>query len=174
MGVRLSNQAPAAQHRWIKPYPVYGAVGTTAIAVAGRVYLSAFEISEATIVDGIQISNFATVAGNVTVGIYKMIAEETTLNAVLIIESASTAQAGVSTGQLIPITATSLSIGRYYLAVEYSDATATYGKINVSTVVKQWSQYYDRAGGYGALTNPCPATTDAGALTTCSVIRCVQ
>jgi hypothetical protein len=172
MGVRLSNQAPAAQHRWIKT-TLWGPATNTSAVTAGKVRLMHFEVSEAVILDGVLIHNFAVVAGNVTVGVYgPLLAEETALNAPLAATSASTVLAGVNSDQFIDIPATPLREGRYYLAVEFSDAAHTFAQFT-NGIISNLVGYYDRAGGYGALTDPCPAMT-ANLVTVTNLIRCVQ
>jgi hypothetical protein len=148
---------------------------TSATPTAGRVYLNEFEVLQETTVEGMIIDNVATVAGNVTVGIYGPIATEETCNAApLKATSASTAQSGTSVPQYIAFTAASkLAPGRYYMACEFSDATATFLRYTTFVQVTGWTQYYDRGGGYGALTDPCPAPTDSQATAPGMYLRCV-
>lgn len=147
--------------RWIAPFfGGFNITGATANPTAGRVYLLLFEVLTPCIVDRITISNGGTVAGNVTAGIYGPIStEETCNNSAVLVQSASTALSGTNAGQDITITDTVLNPGRYYVAVEFSDATHLYGRNNNQNVVTGSGQIYDRGGGYGALTNPCPAPT---------------
>lgn len=162
--------------RWIRSF-----LGSQAIAVTsqtptvGRVYLNEFEVLQETTVDGITIDNVATVAGNVTVGIYGPIATEETCNAAaLVANSASTAQSGTNAPQHIAFTASvKLAPGRYYMACEFSDATATFQRYTTFVQVTGWTQYYDRGGGYGALTDPCPSPTDSQAAAPAMYLRCV-
>jgi hypothetical protein len=166
MGVFLNNKTLAAVRRWIKPYMWSHVVSTSTNSTAGRVRLSEFEITEPTAIDGILIYNFATVAGNVRVGIYGSIpTEETAVNSSLVVESADTVLSGTTRGQFIDLAQTTLPTGRYYLACQFSDVTHTFAQnTNANpSVISGWSQTYDRVGGYGAFTNPCPAVS---ALTT--------
>lgn len=157
----VTNWTQPAKHRYIKPF--YWALNpvTTAAATPGRTRLVHFEVAEPTTVDAIIVMNYATVAGNITVGIYGPIpTEDTPVDASVIAESASTVMAGVNQIQVIPLTPITLPVGRYYVGADYSDATATFGYINkVACVLEAPSFYYDRGGGYGAFTNPCPAVT---------------
>lgn len=162
-----------AEPRWIRPYACIGFIPTTAFPVVGRVYMQEFEVTESVIIDGILIHNYAVVAGNVTVGIYRLVTEESSTNADLVVECASTALAGTNIAQLIPLAQTQLTPARYYAAVEYSDVTHTYGKFNNGCMVREWIMYYDRAGGYGALTNPCPAGASGSSTIPTMLVRCV-
>jgi len=158
MRAYVSNWTQPGNRRWIKPYH-WGINTTAATGVAGRCWLTEFELSEPQILDGVQFFLFATVAGNVRVGIYGPLAagtEETPLGAPLAVESASTAIGSANTSQTVTFTATALPAGRYYAALQFSDATVTYGKSGISNAVLSWAAYYDRAGGFGAFTTPCP------------------
>lgn len=141
-----------------------GIATTSQTVTVGRVYLELFEVTVPTTIDQIVISNAATIAGNFTVGIYgPVVTEETADGAPLAATSASTAHAGANVGQAISLTsAVTLSPGRYYVAVEGSDVTATLNRNSGTEQVAGWKSYYDRGGGYGALTTPCPATTTGG------------
>lgn len=149
--------------RWIQPYHT-GLAGTSATpGVAGRVYLEEFEVERDTVADGIVLQNAATVAGNARVGIYgKVVTEDTCLDAPLKVESADTALSGTNAPQIITFTPTKLKKGRYYMAIQFSDVTHTFLRQGNSTQVVGWGQYYDRGGGYGAFTTPCPAVTNTG------------
>ena len=162
MGI-ITTSKPANKSRYLSAYH-NGVAVTSVTATAGRVVLILFEVPFDCKVDAIIVQNVATVAGNATVGIYGPIAfaTDTCLDAPLLIESASTALSGASQPQIITFTETDLIAGKYYMAVEYSDATHTYLRQANSSQVVGWGQYYDRGGGYGALTNPCPAVTNTG------------
>lgn len=147
--------------RWLLPFHT-GFASTGANPTAGRVLLALFEVDRDCTVDAIVINNGASVAGNVVVGIYGPIpTEETCAGAAVKVQSASTALSGTSQPQTISITATKLKKGRYYVAVEYENAGHTFFRQTNTTQVAGWTQYYDRAGGYGALTDPCPAVTNS-------------
>ena len=164
----------ALKGRWIKPYHWVVAVTNQAFT-AGRVLLSEFEVASTMTVDQIVYIVGSTLSGSVTVGIYGPIAtEETASGAALAVESASTAQGSINTSQAITITDTVLTKGRYYLALEGDNAAGTYQRIGNQTQVVGWGQYYDRAGGYGALTNPCPTPTNTGSALPGIVLRIKQ
>lgn len=148
--------------RWIKPYHS-DIVATSQVAVAGRVFLLLFEVTEGVVnVDGIAISNAATIDGDIIVGIYgPVITEETATDLPLIVESAVTAHSGANTSQTITFTSTSLNKGRYYAAIQFSSATATYNRTGNVRQVAGWTHLYDRVGGFGALTDPCPTQTES-------------
>jgi len=155
----VTNWTQPANKRWIKPVHWYDTVGSTAATAAGRVRAIWFEVTEPQIVDGIAIYNVATVAGNVRVAIYgRVTTEETPVGAPLVVESASVACAGANTIQVIPITATQLAPGRYYVAAQYDDVTHTFGSmIRTAGGVPfvNAAAYFDQV--YGAFTNPFPA-----------------
>jgi hypothetical protein len=162
MGARLEIPPYIPETRWLVPYQCWGVSATSNTATAGRVWLLEFEVASPVSVDTIVIRNEGTVAGNVIVGIYgPVVTPDTCAGSPLVVESASSALSGSSTTQSISIAQTQLSPGLYYVAVQYSDATHTYGRVTGSIVALGWTQFYDRGGGYGALTNPCPAITNS-------------
>lgn len=161
------------RNRWIHPY-FWSISSTSQTPTAGTVYLVEFEVQQTCTVDAISFSKGTTQAGNVTVGIYGPVStEETAAGLAVIIQSASTAvAAGVSTSQDVTFTATVLRKGRYYAAIEFDDATNTYMRNPNQRQVLGWSYTYARGGGYGALTDPCPATTDSASAIPAISIRC--
>lgn len=174
MGARLEIPPFLPEIRWLIPYINLSVNNTSVTATAGRVWLNEFEVIKPCIVDAVNIYNQATVNGNVIVGIYgPIVTEEEAQGSPLVVESASTALSGASNAQTISLTQTTLAPGRYYVAVQYSSGTHTYGRQADINVVTGWSQYYDRGGGYGALTNPCPATTKSTAAIPNARLRCV-
>jgi hypothetical protein len=154
----------ATQKRWITCYHGGDTIAVTSqTATAGRVMLALFEVTETCIADQIVFCNAATVAGNVIVGIYgPVVTEDTCEGAPVKVQSASTAQANVNVPQPITIADTVLTPGRYYAAIEFSDNTATYMRTGNQNQVTGFVQLYDRSGGYGALTDPCPTPTGTG------------
>ncbi len=155
--IRASN--PYA--RYIKPSH-WAIASTSATYTAGTVYLEQIEVRTDSFVDAIVISNAATIAGNITVGVYGPVAlaTEDPSAAVMIVESASTAHSGANMSQAVTFTETFLPKGKYYLAFEASDATATVNRHANVRQVTGWTGTYARGGGYGALTNPCPTYTE--------------
>ena len=74
----------------------------------------------------------------------------------LVAESASVIQVGLATYTLdqIPIPATILTPGRYYMALQGDDVTGTFIRtVDYTTFI---GRYYDH--GYGVFTDPCPVT----------------
>jgi hypothetical protein len=133
-----------------------------------------FEVDREVTVDAIAYVKGGTIAGNVRVGIYGPIPTEDTADAApLAIESSSTAQsAGTNNMQLITITATRLRKGRYYVAIQSDDGTATYLRYSNQNITTGFSQFYDRSGGYGAFTDPCPTPTNSGSAMPYLSVRC--
>lgn len=177
MGSRLEIPPYLPQIRWLVSPQFNTAVNSSQAATAGRVFLMQFTVTSPVIADQINIYNFATVDGNVTVGIYgPIVTDDTCAGAALKVESASTALSGASQFQAISITPTNLEPGTYYAAVEFSSATHTYGRCSNNIFGTSWTQFYDRSGGYGALTNPCPAVTNSTTTTATApanfVLRC--
>ncbi len=149
--------------RFIKPHH-WSIPSTSATYVAGTVYLQMVEVLFDCYVDAVTITNAATISGNLIVGLYGPVAftTDTPAGAPVVVQSVSTAHAGASTGQIITFTETFLTKGKYYIAFELDNATATvFRQLNILDVAG-WSATYVRAGGYGALTDPCPAVTTTG------------
>lgn len=158
--------------RWAVPYHT-GVAATSQTFTAGRVLLAEFELEEAAFIDGVSYVTGAAAAGNVTVGVYGPITTEETCNsAPVLVQSASTAQSGTNTEQFISLTKTLAKAGRYYVALEGSDASGTYMRQANQTQVVGWGQFYDRGGGYGTLTDPCPSVTNTGSAIPAMRVRC--
>lgn len=166
----ISNGA----QRWIKPYHWSIAV-TAQQATAGRVLLNEFEVSNPVVLDALVITNTGTVAstlGSIICGVYGPIAtEETCLNASVMTESSITDSS--TNNQLITVPSVVLGTGRYYIAVQYSNGNHVYLRQSNTTQVTGWCQFYDRAGGFGALTQPCPSVTNTGSAMPGAVVRAV-
>lgn len=126
---------------------------------AGRVMLVPIQIEFQMTLDRIGLLKGATIAGNLIVGIYEDNGD-TPFDGALVVESASVAMsAGTFRKQEITIANTLLDPALYWLAIETDDTTAVvYGfPSTLSYEGTLQAYYYDRAGGYGALTDPCPA-----------------
>lgn len=149
--------------RWVKPY-FSGVAATDATPVVGRVFLLQFELYKACTIDGVVVSLGTVSSGNLRVGIYGPVAftTDTCAGASLVVESSSTAQTATNGPQLISLTQTSLAAGKYYVALQFDNTTARYSRLTNQNQVDGWSQYYDRSGGYGAFTSPCPTITNSG------------
>jgi hypothetical protein len=159
------NPVIKPKHRWLFPFHGGGAVAAASqVATAGTVLLALFEVPVTVTVDQIVWLNGTTAAGNVRVGIYgPLVTEETCAGSPIVYDSGDIAQIGTSTSQAHTLsTVKTLLPGRYYLALEFSDATATYLRHTSQTQVVGWGQLYARGGGYGAFTTPCPAVSTNG------------
>jgi len=146
--------------RFLKPIYNSSAISNLTVVTA-RVYLVPIEVEARCTVDAIMIYLWqGTVAGNLRVGIYK---DGTTPDlpdgGALVVESASVAKAGTWRKQLVTIADTVLEPGLYWLAFQSDEATSIVSSERAIFGVDPQHRYYDRGGGYGAFTNPCPATT---------------
>lgn len=149
--------------RWVTPY--HGGVATSSQTfTVGRVLLVQFELIAPRVVDGLAYIVGAVSAGSVTAGIVGPIASatDTALAAPVVAQSASTAQGTINTAQFLSWTPVLLPAGVYYAALEGSDVTGTYMRQPNGVQATGLVQFYDRAGGYGTLTDPTPAVTDTG------------
>lgn len=149
--------------RWLTP--VHGGVAATSQTfTAGRVLLVQFHVPIACVSDGLAYAVGGTAAGSVTGGIIGPIARtgDTAAGGAVLAESASTAQGSINTVQVLTWTAVALAPGVYYAALEGSDNTGTYMRQSNQSQAAGLVQYYDRSGGYGALTATTPAVTDTG------------
>jgi hypothetical protein len=101
------------------------------------------------------------VAGNCIVGIYADDGD-TPAGGALIVESASVAIPAVANHMKeLAIADTQLAAALYWLAIEFDDDSSAFRDIPAQLVDGTLvAYYYDRAGGYGALTDPCPAVTE--------------
>ena len=109
-------------------------------------------------------------------GVYgPIVTEETCDGAQLLVQSASTAvSAGPNIDQFVSFPKTLAHAGRYYAAIEFSDATNTFQRYPDMTVVTGWSQTYTVGGGYDAFTDPCPSPTNTGTNMPSLKIRCAS
>ncbi len=163
-------------NRYIKPYHGAWTIATTsATPVAGRVYLEQFEIENPSKVDGIYIYNVATAAGSCIVGIVGPIVADDTAGTAPVVAQGTATVTGTNTAQLISLSTTPILVpGRYYACAEWSDVTCTFARHTNQQVVLGWTQRYDRGGGYGALTDPTPATTNDGSNMPMLTIRSIN
>lgn len=149
------------ERRYILPYVNFPTASSFS-PVAGRVYLELlYDIISPVAIDQISVVNGSAIAGSITVGIYgPLVTEDTCAGSPLIATSTSTAQSGTTKQQDIPIVQTNLNTGRYYVAIEYSSTSAKFvGTPALPLNISAFAQFYDRSGGYGTLTDPCPTIT---------------
>lgn len=149
--------------RWITPVHS-GLAVTSQTFTVGRVLLVQFTAPDFCQVDGLSYVVGTTAAGNVIGGIVGPIGQtaDDAVGGVVVAQSASTAQGATSGAQMLTWTAVWLRPGIYYAALEGSDATGTYMRQSNAMQATGLGVFYDRSGGYGALTDPTPATTGTG------------
>ena len=155
------NKTTQTPKQYFSEYQKVGANTTFAFGTAGRVYLVPIIITEPTWIDTMFLEIHSVSAGNVTMGLYPDDGSGSPETEDLILETASTPAPGIYRCLAITIPLTHLNPGVYWPAVEASDVTLETHRqsgfnTNTSTLVPK---YYDRGGGYGALTDPCPALT---------------
>lgn len=172
-GTRVSKGKKQLES-WLAPFQGgFGLSITSQTFVVGRVYMMEFVVKETVTIDAGAYTVGALGAGNVTIGIYGPAGtRETATGLVLLAESASTAQPVAGSSHVIPFTApVTLAPGLYYLAFEGSDVTGTYIRHTNQTQVVGFSAFYDRGGGYGALTTPAPTVTSTSTAMPTFVLR---
>jgi hypothetical protein len=137
---------------------------TDATPVVGRVLLELIEVPYACTVDAIVVTMGTVQSGNLCCAIYGPVSltTDTCAGAALVVQSASVAVGAAQTPQVVPIASTALAAGKYYLALQFDNVTARYSRQANGMQVTGWAQYYDRAGGYGTFTAPCPTVSDTG------------
>ncbi len=132
---------------------------------AGRVFLCPIQIEEPTLVDAFQCQTSAQggAGTKLTMGLYQAASDIPDGQPVVVqAETAADNGGGITEAAFTPMI---LSPALYYLALETADGVVGFYRMtgiyvtSATFVPKFWGCYYDRAGGYGALTNPCPATT---------------
>lgn len=153
---------PVALGRWLYPIETTTAANTSQTFTVGRVVLAQFVVPRACVIDGLAYTVGTTAAGNVIGGIVGPVAvtADSAVGAVVVAQSASTAQATQSTSQVLTWTAVRVAAGLYYAALEGSDATGTYMRPTSAVSPAGTVMRYDRAGGFGALTDPTPAVAE--------------
>jgi hypothetical protein len=138
-----------------------GAAATNTLLTTARVYLQQIELIRDIKIDAIIVNNGGPVSGNLRVAIYGPVSltTDTANGASLIVESDSVAQAG--TNQIVSLTETTLTAGKYYIALQADNNTGFYLRKSSAGSANGLVGYYDRSGGYGAFTNPAPSFTAA-------------
>jgi hypothetical protein len=158
-----SGASYSATDRWLTP--IHGGIALTSQAVtAGRVYLVQFVLPAARVIDGITYVVGSASTGNVRVGIVGPVAvtADTAAAAPVLVQSASVAQGSANSPHFVSLTATPAPAGVYYAAFQGDNASGTYMRHGNQLQVAGITQTYDRAGGYGAFTDPTPAVSDGG------------
>lgn len=160
------SQATVVAPRLILPKH-WSIPSTDATSVIGDVYLLQVDVPVDCTVDGIYVpKGSGTVAGNCIVGIYGPVARATDdpANAAVRAQSSSTPMSGgTSSPQLVAFSQDiALTAGKYYIAVEFDAAAAgKFLRMTQALYANGIMYRYSRGGGYGALTDPCPATTES-------------
>jgi hypothetical protein len=153
---------PLTLGRWLYPIEATTAANTSQAFTVGRVIVAQFVVPRSCLIDGLAYTVGTTAAGNVIGGILGPVAltADTALAAPVVAQSASTAQATQSTNQVLTWAAIRVAAGIYYAALEGDNATGTYMRPSSAVSPSGTVQFYDRAGGYGTLTDPTPAVTN--------------
>lgn len=159
-------------------FPLQGGANpppTSQVATAGRVYMTEFELERDAFVDAVGFTNGATVAGNCYVAIYgQVVTPEVSSALARTATSALVACVGANTNQWVPLTTTPrLKAGKYYAAVEFSDATHTFQRQAGTIMVDGYGAFFDRTGGFGAPPTPAQTTGNTVATLPHLRIRCV-
>jgi hypothetical protein len=157
------HNAPIALGRWLYPIEVVSSANASTTFTVGRVMMAQFVVPRACTIDGVEYVVGTTQAGNVIGGIAGPVTQtaDTALAAAVIAQSASTAQATASTSQVLTWTGVRVAAGIYYACLEGDNATGTYMRPSIAVCPSGTLMHYDRAGGYGALTDPTPAVTNS-------------
>lgn len=143
------------------------AYSPAAIPAIGRVFLNAIEVPVRMRVSGVRVyrGTVAAAGNHLTIGLYRNGALNKPDAAALIDESVSTVFGAASLAQDINFAAEQiLDPDLYWIGLE-ADAIAEdliwvgrYASF-VAGSAFDFARYYDRGGGYGAFTTPCPAST---------------
>lgn len=151
--------SPPSINRWLTT-TLGGTVVTSQTFTAGTVLLAQFYVPTTCQIDGAVYTVGTTSAGNVTVGVVGPIARtaDSPDAAVVVAQSASTAQTTANTLQLLTWTAVTVRPGLYYAALEGDNATGTYMRYSGIGQAPGLGATYARGGGYGTLTDPTPTT----------------
>jgi hypothetical protein len=143
--------------------------GASAVAGANTVYYQLIEIDRSITAFGINVLQNTIISGNVQVALYQIATANKNNNTITLDGSTKLRESGsvVMTGnvgfpqaQLIPFTSTvAITAGLYFLAVQYSSATATFSRYGNFTVYPNLG--YTSVPGSFTL----PATAPAGTAT---------
>lgn len=156
-----------ANTRFVWLEPVYKSIASTSQAsqADGRTKLLQFDVPCRVIVKRFAWQNGATAQDNLRVGIYRavVIAGDhivTPAGASLVYDSGNIAQSGTNTVQEhIVTTPLVLESGTYFLAFETTGTTMTFMRQSNQIQASGLGYEYTRAGGFGALTDPCPTVS---------------
>ena len=127
---------------------------TQAFAVATRIYLGCIQVPFNVTIDGLFYVVGTAQNGNIRMGLFRDNGDDPSGGA-LVVESASVAQGAVNEQQMVTVADTVLTPGRYWVAVQTDDISATFLRYFDNSV--STARRYARGGAYGPFENPCPA-----------------
>lgn len=138
----------------------YGSLGTSAVHVAGTIYVAELFIPFKKTVTGLAVLNGATVGtDNLIVGLYPGAGGAIAANSAL----AGTLSAGANAFQEIALTAPYAAVGGlYYAAVQCNGTTATTRRIAASTYLNLAKSFTGSFGTLTSLTVPTTTAADTG------------
>lgn len=132
-----------------------GCNNTLALAAAGRVFCAPFQVTYTITIDRIGYVVGGVAAGNVRTGIYNDNGD-TIAGAALVVESASVAVPGANQKHELPIVATQLPPGLYWLVIQGDDGTNIVARVqnNYAAGGTLTGLRFANFGGYGVFENP--------------------
>ena len=142
--------------------------GVQAFGTAGRVYLMPLDIPYDVTIDRLFYVVGNASNGNIRMGLYRKAALDTVDAGVLVVQSASVAQAAINTQQLVTVVNTVLTPDQYFLAIQGDNVLGTLRRYNP---VDDIAQRFDQV--YGVFTDPCPATVAVDSFDFVSGVRVV-
>lgn len=154
----------AAGYKRISNIPIgpvaYGSLGTSAVHVAGTIYVAELYIPRKKIITGLAVLNGGTVGtDNLIVAIYAGTGGAALANSAL----AGTLSAGANAFQEIAFTGTYTAYtGLYYVAVQCNGTTATTRRIAASTYLNLAKSFTGAFGTLTSLTVPTTTAADTG------------
>lgn len=145
-------------------FHIFANEGDSQLGTAGRVFIVPLEVREPITITHIGVCITTAGGGGTTaqLGIYNSASNIPDGQAIVV--DAGTIDATAVGPKELAVSLV-LSPGKYFLCLETQDATVKFRRFmsEASTaglaVAKEYGCYYDRGGGYGALTTPCPVTT---------------
>lgn len=157
--VKFGTKDQLLYKRWCRPFwTPWGSL----VMTAGRVYLLPIPVFTELIIDRLACCWSAVATGNTRIGLYSDNGAIPDGGA-LVVESGSIAKTGTNRIQEILVADTLLTPRLYWLGLEGDDASQVINiavnyltETGVAGTLR--GRYYDRAGGYGPFTGPCPAT----------------
>jgi len=138
----------------------YGSLGTSAVHVAGTIYVAEIVFPFRKSITGIAVLNGGTVGtDNLIVGLYPAAGGAVLANSAL----AGTLSAGANVFQEIAFTgAYAAEAGLYYVAVQCNGTTATTRRIAASTYLNLAKSFAGSFGTLASLTVPTTTAADTG------------